>query len=153
MAATGGVRWHGSAAEGEAADAEFVGAGQQVGGVGVDAVGAWPWVERPMPYVRDSFWRGREFASLPQMQAEAGLAGCQVDEAMAVQGGERLPEPGAGDAGQHRARHTPQNMSTVTLLSRGVAHVIDQALVLFLFYWAASFAVVLTRWPGFLLGR
>jgi hypothetical protein len=28
-------------------------------------------VERPMPYVRDSFWRGREFASLPQMQAEA----------------------------------------------------------------------------------
>jgi hypothetical protein len=24
-----------------------------------------------MPYVRDSFWRGREFASLPQMQAEA----------------------------------------------------------------------------------
>ena len=29
-----------------------------------------PQVERPMPYVRDSFWRGREFASLPQMQAE-----------------------------------------------------------------------------------
>ena len=28
-------------------------------------------VERPMPYVRDSFWRGREFASLPQMQGEA----------------------------------------------------------------------------------
>jgi transposase len=28
-------------------------------------------VERPMPYVRDSFWRGREFAGLPQMQAEA----------------------------------------------------------------------------------
>ena len=28
-------------------------------------------VERPMPYVRDSFWRGRQFASLPQMQAEA----------------------------------------------------------------------------------
>jgi transposase len=28
-------------------------------------------VERPMPYVRDSFWRGREFASLTQMQAEA----------------------------------------------------------------------------------
>jgi len=25
-------------------------------------------VERPMPYVRDSFWRGREFASLAQMQ-------------------------------------------------------------------------------------
>ena len=30
-----------------------------------------PRVERPMPYVRDSFWRGRQFASLPQMQAEA----------------------------------------------------------------------------------
>ena len=28
-------------------------------------------VERPMPYVRDSFWRGREFASLEQMQADA----------------------------------------------------------------------------------
>jgi len=28
-------------------------------------------VERPMPYVRDSFWRGREFTSLPQMQGEA----------------------------------------------------------------------------------
>ena len=28
-------------------------------------------VERPMPYVRDSFWRGREFTSLAQMQAEA----------------------------------------------------------------------------------
>jgi transposase len=28
-------------------------------------------VERPMPYVRDSFWRGREFGSLPQMQGEA----------------------------------------------------------------------------------
>jgi len=28
-------------------------------------------VERPMPYVRDSFWRGREFASLAQMQAGA----------------------------------------------------------------------------------
>jgi hypothetical protein len=37
-------------------------------------------VERPMPYVRDSFWRGREFTSLAQMQAEAarwsaGVAG------------------------------------------------------------------------------
>jgi hypothetical protein len=28
-------------------------------------------VERPMPYVRDSLWRGRQFASLAQMQAEA----------------------------------------------------------------------------------
>jgi hypothetical protein len=30
-----------------------------------------PRVERPMPYVRDSFWRGQVFTSLPQMQAEA----------------------------------------------------------------------------------
>jgi transposase len=28
-------------------------------------------IERPMPYIRDSFWRGREFTSLPQMQAAA----------------------------------------------------------------------------------
>jgi transposase len=28
-------------------------------------------VERPMPYIRDSFWRGREFTSIEQMQAEA----------------------------------------------------------------------------------
>ena len=28
-------------------------------------------VERPMPYVRDSFWRGREFTSIEQMQADA----------------------------------------------------------------------------------
>jgi hypothetical protein len=37
-------------------------------------------IERPMPYIRDSFWRGREFSSLEQMQAEAvrwsaGVAG------------------------------------------------------------------------------
>lgn len=30
-----------------------------------------PRVERPMPYVRDSFWRGREFTSLAQMQEQA----------------------------------------------------------------------------------
>jgi transposase len=30
-----------------------------------------PQVERPMQYVRDSFWRGREFDSLEQMQADA----------------------------------------------------------------------------------
>jgi transposase len=30
-----------------------------------------PQVERPMPYIRDSFWRGREFTSLEHMQAEA----------------------------------------------------------------------------------
>jgi transposase len=35
-------------------------------------------VERPMPYVRDSFWRGREFISLTQMQAEAVRWSLQV---------------------------------------------------------------------------
>jgi transposase len=28
-------------------------------------------IERPMPYIRDSFWRGREWSSLAQMQAGA----------------------------------------------------------------------------------
>jgi len=32
-----------------------------------------PRVERPMPYVRDSFFRGRDFAGLTQMQAEAAI--------------------------------------------------------------------------------
>jgi transposase len=35
-------------------------------------------VERPMPYVRDSFWRGREFTSLPQMQAGAARWSLEV---------------------------------------------------------------------------
>ncbi|MFG3701607.1 IS21 family transposase [Micromonospora sp. NPDC047620] len=30
-----------------------------------------PRVERPMPYVRDSFWRGRQFTSLAEMQTAA----------------------------------------------------------------------------------
>ena len=30
-----------------------------------------PRIERPMPYVRDSFFAGRQFGSLPQMQADA----------------------------------------------------------------------------------
>ena len=30
-----------------------------------------PRIERPMPYIRDSFFAGREFTSLVQMQAEA----------------------------------------------------------------------------------
>lgn len=34
-----------------------------------------PRVERPMPYIRDSFWRGRTFSSLSEMQA-AALAWC-----------------------------------------------------------------------------
>jgi transposase len=32
-------------------------------------------IERPMPYIRDSFWRGRDFTSVPQMQA-AALSWC-----------------------------------------------------------------------------
>jgi transposase len=35
-----------------------------------------PRVERAMPYVRDSFWRGRDFGSLEQMQA-AALVWCR----------------------------------------------------------------------------
>jgi transposase len=35
-------------------------------------------VERPMPYVRDSFWRGREFTSLAQMQAGAAAWSANV---------------------------------------------------------------------------
>ena len=35
-----------------------------------------PKVERAMPYVRDSFWRGRVFTSVPQMQ-DAALAWCR----------------------------------------------------------------------------
>jgi transposase len=35
-----------------------------------------PRVERPMPYVRDSFWRGREFISLAHMQQQA-VVWCQ----------------------------------------------------------------------------
>src|SRR5882762_2693807 len=30
-----------------------------------------PQVERPMPYVRDSFWRGREFVRITEMQTAA----------------------------------------------------------------------------------
>ena len=37
-----------------------------------------PRVERPMPYVRDSFFRGREFTSLAQMQAEAARWSAEV---------------------------------------------------------------------------
>jgi transposase len=37
-----------------------------------------PRVERPMQYVRDSFWRGREFTSIIHMQAEAVRWSSQV---------------------------------------------------------------------------
>jgi transposase len=51
-----------------------------------------PRVERPMPYVRHSFWRGRQFASLAQMQAEA----------------ERWCTEVAGSAGRWTARPRPR---------------------------------------------
>ncbi|WLP90358.1 IS21 family transposase [Gordonia sp. NB41Y] len=34
-----------------------------------------PRIERPMPYIRDSFWRGRTFTSVPQMQ-DAAVVWC-----------------------------------------------------------------------------
>ncbi len=37
-----------------------------------------PRVERPMPYVRDSFWRGRAFTSVEAMRAEAARWALQV---------------------------------------------------------------------------
>jgi transposase len=50
-----------------------------------------PRVERPMPYVRDSFWRGRQFASLTQMQAGAERWSLEV-------AGQRQCRPLAGAA-------------------------------------------------------
>ncbi len=35
-------------------------------------------VERPVPYIRDSLWRGREFTSVGQMQAEAARWSAEV---------------------------------------------------------------------------
>ena len=49
-------------------------------------------VERPMPYVRDSFWRGREFTSLAQMQAgRRGLVGGRRRAAHMPAAGRRGP--------------------------------------------------------------
>jgi len=48
-------------------------------------------VERPMPYIRDSFWRGREFTSLEHMQAEAARWAADV-------AGQRACRPLAGAA-------------------------------------------------------
>jgi len=48
-------------------------------------------VERPMPYVRDSFWRGREFTTLKEMQAEAQRWSAEV-------AGRRACRPLAGAA-------------------------------------------------------
>ena len=69
-----------------------------------------PRVERMMPYVRDSFWRGRTFGSVPDMQARAvdwclgvagtwphrGLDGAQpVEVFRAVEASALLPLPAA----------------------------------------------------------
>src|SRR5437762_1403419 len=47
-------------------------------------------IERPMPYIRDSYWRGREFTSLAQMQAAAGARCTEV-------AGRRSRRPPAGE--------------------------------------------------------
>lgn len=67
-----------------------------------------PRVERPMPYVRDSFWRGRDFTSIAAMQTEAvrwcvevaGARSCRPLQGgapasvfAAVEAGELLPLP------------------------------------------------------------
>ena len=55
-------------------------------------------VEWPMPYVRDSFWCGREFTSLERMQAEAARWSAEVA---------RRPGPltaAGGETGSSRAR-------------------------------------------------
>ena len=67
-----------------------------------------PRVERPMPYVRDSYWRGREFVSLQHMQEQAvvwckevaGRRACRplggaapISMFVAVEAGELLPLP------------------------------------------------------------
>jgi transposase len=67
-----------------------------------------PKVERPMPYVRDSFWRGRDFVSLEEMQAAAvtwcrGVAGVRSHRGLdgaqpgvvfeAVEAGALIPLP------------------------------------------------------------
>ncbi|MFJ2781851.1 MULTISPECIES: Mu transposase domain-containing protein [unclassified Kitasatospora] len=47
-----------------------------------------PRVERPMPYLRDSFWSGRQFTSVEHMQSEA------VTRAKGVAGGRQCRPPG-----------------------------------------------------------
>ena len=61
-------------------------------------------VERPMPYVRDSFWRGREFTSLAQMQAEAERWSRGGRRAAGVPAaGRRRPGRGVRRGGEGRA--------------------------------------------------
>ena len=51
-------------------------------------------IYRPMPYIRDSFWRFREFTSLAQMQAEAELWCAQVAGRRRAGVGRRGPRRG-----------------------------------------------------------
>jgi len=59
-------------------------------------------VERPMPYVRDSFWRGRQFASLEQMQAGAARWSAETAGRRACR-----PLDGAAPAGVFAAVEAP----------------------------------------------
>ena len=63
-----------------------------------------PQVERPMPYVRDSLWRGREFTSLEAMQAEAARWSLEVagQRACPAAGGRRARR-GVRRGGEGRA--------------------------------------------------
>jgi hypothetical protein len=61
-----------------------------------------PQVERPMPYVRDSFWRGREFTSLEAMRADAVRWSLEVAGARACR-----PLDGAAPAAVFAAVEAP----------------------------------------------
>ena len=63
-----------------------------------------PRVERPMPYVRDSFWRGREFISLVQMQEAADRWSLEVAGGRAcLAAGRRGPGRGVRRGRERRA--------------------------------------------------
>jgi transposase len=79
-----------------------------------------PRVERPMQYVRDSFWRGREFTSLEQMQAAAQIwcrevAGARKSRAIDGQ------EPGFvfATVEQHALLPLPRNAFQLAVWSTG----------------------------------
>ena len=79
-----------------------------------------PRVERPMQYVRDSFWRGREFTSLQQMQAAAEIwcrdvAGVRTSRALDGQ------QPGFvfSTVEQHALLPLPRNEFALAVWSSG----------------------------------
>jgi transposase len=79
-----------------------------------------PRVERPMQYVRDSFWRGREFTSLEQMQAAAEIwcrevAGARTSRALDGQ------QPGFvfSTVEQHALLPLPRNEFQLAVWSSG----------------------------------